>query len=79
MLNMKEFIPPVVINIKRRLQKNKFLYYYGKYNTWEEAVSAAENIGGGYEKPNIFQAEKEAMKKVINGGGSLRTGRDSVL
>lgn len=77
MLNIKEFIPPVIINIKHKIQKNKLLYYYGKYSTWEEAVSVAESIGGGYEKPNIFRAEKEAMGKVINGGATYE--QDGVL
>lgn len=60
---IKKILPPIIIDIRNFLKMENRLYYYGEYNSWEDAK--AENAG--YDKPNIVKAEIRAIQKVLNG------------
>lgn len=62
------FIPPVIFDIWKRMHLNDNLYYFGKFDTWEEALQESNRIvGGGYEAQTIIDRVDEATQKVRSG------------
>lgn len=60
-------------NIKRSLKflfgKERELYYFGKYATWEEAEKESEKYGAAYSSDNILERVSGATEKVRSGEG----------
>lgn len=69
---LKLFIPPVLINIARKLRSNKY-GWSGKYSSWEEAKSDSV----GYDSDKILETVKNSLLKVKNGEAIYE--RDSVI
>jgi len=69
---IKSLIPPILLNIIRKLKNNKY-GWKGNYNTWQEAL----NNSTGYDSDKILQTVKNSLLKVKNGEGVYE--RDSVI
>lgn len=69
-MNIKEFIPPILISV---LKKGKKYGWKGDYDNWQSALQHSK----GYHAPNILGKIKEATLKVKNGEAVYE--RDSVL
>lgn len=69
-MNIKQFIPPILISL---LKKNSKYGWTGNYNNWQTAIQHSK----GYNASNILQKIKEAILKVKAGDAVYE--RDSVL
>ncbi len=69
---IKSLIPPIVLNLFRKLKNNKY-GWKGDYITWQEAQSDST----GYDTDKILQTVKSSLLKVKNGEAVYE--RDSVL
>ncbi|MCI8557257.1 MAG: methyltransferase, TIGR04325 family [Lachnospiraceae bacterium] len=63
----KKFIPPIAFDIWKRTHLNENLYYFGRFDTWEEALQESNRLGGDYEDQEIIERVEEATQKVRQG------------
>lgn len=71
MNTFREFIPPALVKLLRRMRQR--YGYFGDYGSWEEAQLAS----GGYDSDLILTRVRDALLKVKNGEAVYE--RDSVL
>lgn len=65
--SLKKWIPPVAFDIWKYIHLNDNLYYFGKFDTWEEALQESNRLGGDYEAQNIIDRVDKATQKVRSG------------
>jgi putative methyltransferase (TIGR04325 family) len=76
---VRDWIPPVLANIIRRLidlkydNKQRSVVWNGEYSTWDEALAAST----GYDSENILKKVKDSTLKVKHGEAVFE--RDSVI
>lgn len=72
---VKDFIPPIVGKIYRKLMPRKVgdITWTGNYNSWQQAKQNCT----GYDMPMILQKTKEAVLKVNAGQAAFE--RDTIL
>ena len=69
---IKSLIPPIALNILKRIQSSKY-GWHGNYKSWKEA----QNASTGYESNEIIQKVRSSLLKVKN--GEVVYERDSVI
>lgn len=62
-----KFIPPVAFDFWKRMHLNDYLYYFGRFDTWEEAITESNRLGGDYGDESIIDHVDEAIQKVRRG------------
>ena len=70
-------IPPVLLDIYKRIRVNRIIYYFGEYDSWELAEDEANKYGKGYEEDGILERVAEATRAVREGKAVYE--QDSVL
>lgn len=64
---MKKLIPPILLDIRKRLNLRNSLYYFGNFSSWDEALRASHKLGSDYEALNIIDQVDDATQKVRQG------------
>lgn len=64
---LKKLMPPIAFEIWRHTRLNESLYYFGKFDTWEEALQESNKLGGDYEAQCIIDRVDRATQMVRSG------------
>ncbi len=70
-------IPPILLDIYKRIRVDRIIYYFGEYDNWELAEEEASKYGKGYEEDGILERVAEATRAVREGKAVYE--QDSVL
>lgn len=65
--NIKKWIPPIVFDFRGRLNIDNLLYYFGSFETWEDALKESNRLSGDYEDAEILERVEAATQKVRKG------------
>ena len=66
-MDKTEFIPRKLLDLYYRINSDKYLYYFGSFNSWAEASESANKYGNAYESENIIRRVAESTQMVRAG------------
>ena len=66
-MRKSDLIAPIMINFIKRLKSKDHLYYFGNFNTWDDALSEASKYGKAYEGDNIIDKVAASTNMVREG------------